>query len=77
MSEAEEPLVTSKDIYREVVRLVGHMEAINTRNKVADEIHKDHESRLRMLERWRYALPMTLLLAIGSVGVALSPLVHK
>lgn len=76
MSDVEEPLVTPKDIYREVVRLVGHMEGINARNKAADELHKDHEARLRMLERWRYALPTSVLLGLGSAGLAIASLWH-
>lgn len=30
----------------------------------------DHEKRLRGLERWRYALPTSLVLALGSTAVA-------
>lgn len=32
-----------------------------------NSILKDHESRLRSLERWMYAVPPTLVLAGGSV----------
>jgi hypothetical protein len=72
----EEPIVTMKDIYREVVRLVGHMQGIDTRNAAADAIHADHEARLRMLERWRYGLPASIILGLGSAGVALASLLH-
>lgn len=34
------------------------------------EISGDHEKRLRSLERWRYAMPTSLLLAIASTAVA-------
>ena len=76
MSDDDEPLVTSKDIYREVVRLVGHMEGIDQRNRAADEIHKDHEVRLRLLEKWRYALPGSIVLGLGSAGAAVAGLLH-
>lgn len=76
MTDDEEPLVTSKDVYREVVRLVGHMEGIDSRNRVADEIHKDHEVRLRMLERWRYGMPASIILGLGSAGIAIASLTH-
>lgn len=33
-------------------------------------ISDDHEKRLRTLERWRYALPTSLVLALGSTAVA-------
>ena len=76
MADVEEPLVTPKDIYREVVRLVGHMEGINARNKAADELHKDHEARLRMLERWRYGMPASIILGLGSAGIAIASILH-
>jgi hypothetical protein len=72
----DEPMVTMKDVYVEVVRLVGHMEGIDTRNAAADAIHTDHESRLRMLERWRYSLPASIALGLGSAGLAIASLFH-
>lgn len=72
----DEPLVTAKDVYREVLKLSGHMQGVTARNLAADEIHKDHEARLRMLERWRYALPTSMLIGMGSLGVALVSLFH-
>ena len=48
--DEEEPLVTPKDIFREVVKLVGHMEGVDARNRAADEIHKDHEARIRITQ---------------------------
>ena len=30
----------------------------------------DHETRLRALERWRYALPTSLVLGLASAGAA-------
>lgn len=73
----QDTIITLKDVFTMVTKLVGHIEAIDQRNLMADQIHKDHEDRLRMLERWRYALPMTLLIAIGSIGIALAQVVHK
>lgn len=31
----------------------------------------DHESRLRKLEAWRYAIPPAIILAVGSLAVAI------
>lgn len=53
-----------------VARLAGHLDAINTRNLAADRIDGDHEARLRALERWRYALPASALIAAGSATAA-------
>lgn len=77
MPDSEEPIVTSKDIYREVIRLVGHMQGIDARNAAADAIHTDHESRIRLLERWRYGLPASVILGLGSAGMAIGALFHK
>lgn len=62
--------VTTKDVYSQVTTLVGHMQAIDARNAMADEIHRDHEARLRILERWRYSLPVSLVISGGSALVA-------
>lgn len=63
-------------VERTLERLTGHLEAIDTRNKSADLIDGDHEARLRSLERWRYALPISALAAIGSAVVAVLQAVH-
>lgn len=74
--------VTAKDLYdelsglrRDLTRLLTHMERVDTRNETADRLHTDHESRLRALERWRYALPTSLIVAFGSGALTLMELV--
>jgi hypothetical protein len=37
-------------------KAITHLEIIDTRNKFADEFHRDVEARLRLLERFRYTL---------------------
>lgn len=76
MNEPDEPIITQRDVYREVVRIGGRMEALQFRNANADAIHTDHESRIRMLERWRYSLPASIVLGLGSAGLALASLLH-
>lgn len=39
--------------------------------KKIDKVLDDHETRLRNVERWVYAMPATLLVAVASVIVAL------
>jgi hypothetical protein len=77
MSEEGRSIIDIAMVYTELVRLIGHMEGIDTRNKAADAIHSDHEARLRLLERWRYALPASLLIALGSVAIAVVQVVQK
>lgn len=76
-SSDEEQVVTLKDVFTMVTKLVGHVEAVDTRNLHADRIHEDHEQRLRALERWRYALPGSLVLAIASVVVTVLGIILK
>jgi hypothetical protein len=72
----QDAVITLKDVYTQVTMLVGHMQAVDTRNSLADQLHADHEQRLRVLERWRYALPASFVVGLGSIGLALASLYH-
>ena len=48
--------VTTADLYRELVGMRTDMVRAVTRLEIADGIDKDHESRIRALERFRYLL---------------------
>lgn len=37
----------------------------------------DKETRMRLLEKWRYALPTSIALALASVGAQILPLVQR
>jgi hypothetical protein len=65
-------VITLKDVYTQVTMLVGHMQAVDTRNLMADQIHTDQEQRIRALERWRYAMPASIVVGLGSLGTALA-----
>lgn len=54
-------------IHEEVLRVSGKLEAFSQRNLNADNIHEDHEKRLRILERWRHSIPLTALAGVGAV----------
>lgn len=69
MSQPEQ-IISLKDVYHEVVRLNGRMEAMAQWQLQAVDLDKDHEARIRALERWRYALPASFILALGSSGAA-------
>jgi hypothetical protein len=65
--------VTIGDLYRELVgmrsdltRVLAHQEATDLLNRNAEQVHADHEARLRVLERFRY----TLMGACAFIGVA-------
>jgi hypothetical protein len=60
-------MITLKDVWLEVAKMrddVAHM-AANTPQLV------DHENRVRSLERWRYALPTSMMIALGSAAVTI------
>lgn len=40
----------------DVSRALTHLEVIDARNKTADEVHRDFEARLRLLERFRFTV---------------------
>lgn len=60
-------VISLKDIYIEMVKL---RDAVHDLSDPVKDI-ADHEQRLRALERWRYAVPPALLLAIGSTIAAI------
>jgi hypothetical protein len=60
-----------------VERLTGHVDAINQRDTLTDRLLTDYETRLRSLERWRYALPTSVVLGIASTVGALIAVIHR
>lgn len=76
-------VITVKDVYDKLStvadklgELSGHLIAIDSRNQNADKVHADFEARLRKVEAWRYALPITSITAIASVVVAVLAFMH-
>ena len=59
-------------VERTLERLTGHLEAIDQRNLASDKSLADYENRIRALERWRYALPASILLGLGSAAGAIT-----
>ena len=66
-------IVTLKDVYEQLVKLTDEVRSMKP--LVGDVA--DHETRMRALEKWRYALPGSMLLAIGSVAVSSAALALK
>lgn len=63
--------ITLDDVYAEVKGLREDVRASLGQSMENTKDVADHEMRVRDLERWKYALPPTLLLATGSLAVAL------
>lgn len=64
-------------VERALERLAGHLDAIDQRNAGADRTLLDYEGRLRALERWRYALPTSVILGVGSAVTAIVAVIHR
>lgn len=52
------------DVRDRLVRMEGKIDLIGLQHATAERIANDHEDRLRALERWKYALPVTALAAV-------------
>lgn len=59
-------VITMTDVYLKLCRLEEKVNDVTSQGKTIT----DHESRLRGLERWKYTLPTSLLLAVVSVVIA-------
>jgi hypothetical protein len=56
--------VTAADIYGELRQLSGQLSTAITQQEISRQQIQDHEARLRSLEAWRYALPVSAVSAI-------------
>lgn len=57
-------LVSNRDIYIEVIKMQGLLSAVVERGQ-------DHESRIRALEKWRWSLPGSYIIGLGSAAMGL------
>lgn len=69
----ENVVVTLKDVWIEVRRLQDTVALMTPQATTL----ADHEVRIRSGERWRYSLPISLLLAMGSTGIAVAELITR
>lgn len=60
-------IVTATDVYKELVSLSGDVRALSELVKQATGVQLDHEARLRSLERWRYALPVSTVMSASAL----------
>lgn len=61
--------VTMGDVYGELRQLSGQLSTSITQQEILRSQMQDHETRLRSLEAWRYALPVSAFSAVVA-GVA-------
>lgn len=60
-----------------LARIEATLESIRRDRDEMQKERDDHESRIRMLERWRYMLPSSLLTAVISAGVTVYGIIRK
>ena len=86
MTELAPGSVTIADLYRELIgmrndinKALTRIEVLDTRHTDIDQLGRDHESRLRALERFRYTLAGMAVLggaASGYIGYLLGHFAH-
>ncbi|MFC0039337.1 hypothetical protein [Actinomadura rayongensis] len=59
-------IITARDIYDKLVALGGKVDGMLTTFEQIRAQLADHEQRLRASERWRYALPLSVVLGLLS-----------
>lgn len=65
--------VTLADVYAEVRRC---QDAVLSMQPQASTLN-DHETRIRSVERWKYALPIVMLIELGNTAVAILALIKR
>lgn len=58
-------VITAREIYDQIRAVSSKVDTILAADRTGD-----HEARLRRLEQWRYALPASMVLAVGSTVTA-------
>lgn len=57
--------------------IIDRLARIEVKLDEALQGYQDHEIRLRSLERWKYALPASLFIALASAGATIVQFVGK
>jgi hypothetical protein len=60
-----------------IARIEGKIDVLVIQIAGERERGTDHEVRIRGLEKWRYALPTSIALALASVGAQIFPLLQR
>ncbi|MEU1881898.1 hypothetical protein ABZ470_31750 [Streptosporangium sp. NPDC020072] len=64
-------VITIKDIYDEVRDAKTELRSLTQEVKESRRTDEDHEGRIRTLERWMYAIPISVLVAIVSAVITI------
>lgn len=77
----QEPLgvvsIGAREIYDEVVGLREDMRSVAEKGEELRADIDDHETRIRDLEKWRYALPVAAVTGVVAAGVTVAKVTGK
>ncbi|MFI9076072.1 hypothetical protein ACIGW8_06140 [Streptomyces sioyaensis] len=62
--------IGAREIYDELVALREDVRSLSQTHEAVAQTLTDHESRLRGLERWKYALPVAAVTSAGTLITA-------
>ncbi|WP_204039811.1 hypothetical protein [Acrocarpospora phusangensis] len=54
-----------------LTRIEGKIDLIGMQHTASETVSRDHEERIRAIERWKYALPVSALGALVAAATAL------
>lgn len=63
--------ISAREIYDQIVGLRDDVRSLVQSHDEVDKHLADHETRLRSIERWKYAVPTATIGAIVSAGVTI------
>ncbi|MFI7357160.1 MULTISPECIES: hypothetical protein [Streptomyces] len=69
--------IGAREIYDEVVGLREDMRSVAEKGEELRADVDDHETRIRDLERWRYALPVAAVSGVVAAGVTVAKATGK
>ncbi|MEU7186441.1 hypothetical protein [Streptomyces sp. NPDC045369] len=69
--------IGAREIYDELVALRGDVRSLSQTHAAVAQTLDDHETRLRGLERWRYALPVAAVTSAGTLIAAVLKAIGK
>jgi hypothetical protein len=64
--------ISAREIYDQIVGLRDDVRSLVQSNAEVSKALDDHETRLRNVERWKYAVPTALVGAVVSAGITIS-----
>jgi hypothetical protein len=69
--------IGAREIYDELVGMRDDVRAVTQHSEAVRATLTDHEERIRGVERWKYAIPVTVLMGASALGVEVIRIVSK